>query len=210
MLFSRDWNRSCLVFRNSLRFSGSKFLINLRRQFRACKSFLCTKIFSTQVFRERQPFHFLFKITISKMLNLCSRLHFHYNLLINRLLTSVFVLVNGIIFNRSNGLLIKSLKICNSMFNTLNLFRMDLFGSPDWWGGRGAKRFPLPKICHKYSAMMKLGIVLPYLMKIQKMYKSRDTPLDSCWHQSFFTVNQHIFLARSRNTDIDCISVHNF
>ena len=172
MLFSRDLNRSCLVFRNSLRFSGSKFLINLRRQFRVCKSFSCTKIFSTQVFRELQPFHFLFKITISKMLNLCSRLRFHYNLLINRLLTSVFVLVNGIIFNRSNGLVIKSLKIFNSMFNTLNLFRIDLFGSADWWGGgakeRGAKRFPLPKICHKYSAMMKLGTVLPYLMKIQK------------------------------------------
>ena len=145
MLFSCDLNRSCLVFRNSLRFSGSKFLINLRRQFRVCKSFSCTKIFSTQVFRELQPFHFLFKITISKMLNLCSRLRFHYNLLINRLLTSVFVLVNGIIFNRSNGLVIKSLKIFNSMFNTLNLFRIDLFGSADWWGegggGGGQKGF---------------------------------------------------------------------
>ena len=34
----------------SLRFSGSKFLINLRRQFRVRKIFLCSKIFRAQVF----------------------------------------------------------------------------------------------------------------------------------------------------------------
>ena len=33
-LFNRDLNRGCLVYMFSLRFSGSKFLINLRRQFR--------------------------------------------------------------------------------------------------------------------------------------------------------------------------------
>ena len=43
-LFNRDLNRSCLVYMFSLRFSGSKFLINLRRQFRA------RKIFRTQGF----------------------------------------------------------------------------------------------------------------------------------------------------------------
>ena len=42
--FNRDLNRGCLVYMFSLRFSGSKFLINLRRQFRV------RKIFRTQFF----------------------------------------------------------------------------------------------------------------------------------------------------------------
>ena len=39
---------------------------------------------------------------------------------------------------------------------------------------RGAKRSLLPIICHTYPAMMKLGTVIPYLKKIQKIYESRD------------------------------------
>ena len=39
------------------------------------------------------------------MRKICSGLLFRQNLLISRLLTSVFVLVNGIVFNRSNGLM---------------------------------------------------------------------------------------------------------
>ena len=39
---------------------------------------------------------------------------------------------------------------------------------------------PLPKICHRYSSMMKLGTVIPYLKKIQKIYESCDTPLEFC------------------------------
>ena len=38
-LFSLDLNRGCLVYMFSLRFSGSKFLIKLRRQFRVCQIF---------------------------------------------------------------------------------------------------------------------------------------------------------------------------
>ena len=49
----------------------------------------------------------------------------------------------------------------------------------------GAKRSPLPKICYIYPTMMKLGTVIPYLKRIQKLYESRDTPLDFCWHQHF-------------------------
>ena len=60
-------NRGCMVYMFSLRFSGSKFLINLRRQFRV------RKIFRTQSFADLQSFHFVFKITISKIRNLsCS------------------------------------------------------------------------------------------------------------------------------------------
>ena len=42
-----------------------------------------------------------------------------------------------------------------------------------------AKKDPLPKICRTYPTMMKLGTVIPYLKKIQKIYESRDTPLES-------------------------------
>ena len=48
--FNRDLNRGCLVYMFSLRFSGSKFLINLRRQFRVAKIFHVRKIVHTQVF----------------------------------------------------------------------------------------------------------------------------------------------------------------
>ena len=36
--------------------------------------------------------------------------------------------------------------------------------------GVGAKRLPLPKICHAYPTMMKLCTVMPYLKKIEKLY----------------------------------------
>ena len=53
---------------------------------------------------------------------------------------------------------------------------------------------PIPKICHTYPTMMKLDTVIPYLRKIQKIYKSRNTSLKFCWHQHFFTGNQQILL----------------
>ena len=44
----------------------------------------------------------------------------------------------------------------------LNLFRMGFFGAAYGW--EGGKKPPFqPKICHTYSAMMKLGTVIPYL-----------------------------------------------
>ena len=71
--------------------------------------------------------------------------------------------------------------------DSLTLFRVGLFRIAHGWAG-------LPKICHTYPTMMKLGAVLPYLKKIQKIYESRDKPLEFCWHQHFFTGNQHISL----------------
>ena len=44
---------------------------------------------------------------------------------------------------------------------------------------------PLPKICHRYPTMIKLGTVTPYLKRIQKIYESRDTAPGFCWHQHF-------------------------
>ena len=69
--FNRDLNRGCLVYIFSLRFSGSKFLINLRRQFRVRKIFFVyVKFFVHKVLRDSQSFHFAVKINISKMRNL--------------------------------------------------------------------------------------------------------------------------------------------
>ena len=56
----------------------------------------------------------------------------------------------------------------------------------------GAKRSRLAKICHTYPAMMKLGTIMPYLRKIQKIYESRDTTICFCRHQHFFTRNHKI------------------
>ena len=44
---------------------------------------------------------------------------------------------------------------------------------------RTEKKGPHCKICHTYITLMKLGIVMPYLKKIQKIHKSSDTLLSS-------------------------------
>ena len=49
-------------------------------------------------------------------------------------------------------------------------------------GGGGGGGQKTPKVCHTYPTMMKLATVTPYLKKIQKIYKSRDPPLEFCWH----------------------------
>ena len=49
---------------------------------------------------------------------------------------------------------------------------MGLVGAAQGWGKR-AIRPPLPKICHTYPTMMKLGTIIAYLKKSQKIYKSR-------------------------------------
>ena len=61
-------------------------------------------------------------------------------------------------------------------------------------GRGGGEKTPLPEICHTYLTMMKLGTVIHYLKKIQKMYESRDTHIEFCWHQRFFIRNQQILL----------------
>ena len=94
-----------------------------------------------------------------------------------------------------------------NFFHPLNPIQDGLFRSCSRMGG-GAKWPPFPKICHTYPTMMKLGTVISYPKKIQQIYESRDTPLEFCWHQHFFTRNHQILL--SRNTDMDCILIHNF
>ena len=52
MSLNRDLNRGYLVYMFSVRFSGSKFLINLRQQSRVPKTFHLCKIFRAQFFVE--------------------------------------------------------------------------------------------------------------------------------------------------------------
>ena len=74
--FNRDVNRGCLVYMFPLRFSGSKFLIDLRRQLRVYKiSFVYVKFFVYKFLWDLQSL--VFKIINSKMRNECCRLLFH-------------------------------------------------------------------------------------------------------------------------------------
>ena len=61
---------------------------------------------------------------------------------------------------------------------------MGLFGATHGWGQ--AKNAPIPKICHTYPTMMKLGTVIPYLKKTQKYMNHVTHPL-SCPDTSSFS-----------------------
>ena len=91
-------------------------------------------------------------------------------------------------------------------YKCLTLFKMGLFGAAHGWG---AKKAPLPKICHTYPAIMKLGTVIPYLKKTQKN-------IWIMWHTLWVLLTSAFFHRKSanfailENTAIDCILVHNF
>ena len=56
---------------------------------------------------------------------------------------------------------------------------MGIFGAShgcEW----GKVSLSLPEICLTYPTNMKLGTVIPYVKKIQKISESRDTPLEFC------------------------------
>ena len=73
--------------------------------------------------------------------------------------------------------------------------------------GGAAKRPPLPKICHKYPTMMKLGYILP---------KEDPKNIWIMWHTPWLLLTLAFFQQKSanfvisRNADIDCILEHNF
>ena len=90
---------------------------------------------------------------------------------------------------------------------------MGLFGAPHGLGGGGVReKVPLRKICHTCptTTMIKLGTVIPYLMKTQKIYKSRDKSLEFCWLTLAFFHRKLAKFVILRNTDIDCNLIHNF
>ena len=91
------------------------------------------------------------------------------------------------IFNQLTAIL--SLPLCFVKFEVISLskvssriFYLTLFGVADGWGGRG-KKSHFPKICHTYPTIKKLGN---------------------------YTLPKEEPKAISRNTDIDCILMHNF
>ena len=55
---------------------------------------------------------------------------------------------------------------------------MGLFGAAHGFGGKKAN--PLHKMRHTYPTKMKLGTVILYLKKIERIYESRDKPPDFC------------------------------
>ena len=75
-------------------------------------------------------------------------------------------------------LLLGSSLLWNSLLKKLTLFMMGLFGAAHGWG-MGLKG-PLPKICHTYLTMIKLGTIIPYLKEIQKIFESLETLLEFC------------------------------
>ena len=64
----------------------------------------------------------------------------------------------------------------------LNLIQDGFFRGCSRMGGGGKKipPPPPPKTCHTYPTMIKLGTVIPYLKRTQKLYESRDTSLEFC------------------------------
>ena len=62
----------------------------------------------------------------------------------------------------------------NFSHKLLTLFKMGLFGDAHGWREKPA----LPKISHTYPTMRKLDKFIPCLKKIQKIYRSCDTPLE--------------------------------
>ena len=105
------------------------------------------------------------------------------------------VIRNGKTFHRLSIFYYHDLAKC-SVFNQgrsihkqltrkLILFRMGIFGAAHGcvcvWGGVVRKAPPpLPKICHIYPTMMKLGTVIPYLTNIKKIYEPPNTPPEFC------------------------------
>ena len=71
---------------------------------------------------------------------------------------------------------------------------MGIFGGAHGWGGEGSEKSPLRKICRRYPTMMELGLIIPYLKKIQKINKSRYTHHEFSYRQHFFTGNQQNLL----------------
>ena len=90
-------------------------------------------------------------------------------------------------------------------YSYINPIQDGPFRDCSWIGG--GQKGPLPKICHTYPAMMKLGTVIPYLKKIQKIYKSRDTPFSSADISIFSPeINNFCYIKKYRYS---CILIHN-
>ena len=77
---------------------------------------------------------------------------------------------------------------------------------------RRSKKTSVSKICRTNVTIIKLGTAIPYLKKIQNIYKSCDTLFEFCWHQQFSMGNQPILLYQERQIQIAflCIISNSF
>ena len=100
------------------------------------------------------------------------------------------------------GLGLISLVIAGFYYQELTLSRIGLFGSACRYG-----EAHFPKICQTCHTIMKLGKVIPYLKKIQKVYNHVTHHL-SFTDISIFHWKSATFVIL-RNTDIDCIVIYN-
>ena len=93
-------------------------------------------------------------------------------------------------------------------FTTLNPIQDAYFWSCSWIGGRGGKNVPLPKICHTYPKLIKLGSY--------SLPKEDPKNIWITWHNPWVLLTSAFFHCKSanffisRNTDKDCILIHNF
>ena len=71
----------------------------------------------------------------------------------------------------------------------LTLFREGLFGVTYRWG-------KVNLTCHTYPTMMKHGTVIPSVKKIYKIWESRDTYLEVCWH--FMQMSKFFYIKKYR------------
>ena len=85
----------------------------------------------------------------------------------------------------------KVTRVLKNKWTVLTLFRMGFFMNAH---GSGGDFWPPSLITVKHILQWWNLTVIPDLKKIQKLYKSRDTSFEFCWHQHFFTRNQQILL----------------
>ena len=68
-------------------------------------------------------------------------------------------------------------------------------------GWSGGKKIRLPKICHTYPITMKLGTVIRYLKKIQRLLNHMTHPLSSADISAFLPeISQFWYIKKYRYT----------
>ena len=101
--------------------------------------------------------------------------------------------------------------IVENLLTRLILFRMDLFGAAHGWGGAKSSAPLLPKIFHTYPTRIKLGGILPYLRKTQKIYEHLTHSLSSAGISTFsLEVKKVCYLRKYRKYRYRLHLVHNF
>ena len=75
----------------------------------------------------------------------------------------------------------------------------------------GSKKTPFLKSATPYLTMMKLDTVVPYLKKINKIFKSRDIPHELCLHQHFSPgISNFCYIKKYLYIERDYILIHSF